>query len=67
MLFFIVLFAPWILAFLAIVVAIGVLNQLTAKPKAPPYVDTPEEAAARQARARMMLAELQEIRASHHH
>lgn len=55
--FYLVVFAPYIFLFVAIMGVVNLLNRLTAKPKAPPYVPTPEEKAASMARSLEMFAQ----------
>jgi len=67
--FYLVVFAPWILAAFAAMAFVSFVGKLTAKPKAPPYVPTPEEAEASKARVLAMIAQAEQMRLknAHHH
>jgi hypothetical protein len=65
--FYLVVFGPWILLFLAFMAWASFVDKLTAKPKPPAHVDTPEEAEARRAEALAMLAQIEKSRLAHHH
>jgi hypothetical protein len=65
--FYIVTFAPVIVLIVAAVVLFSFIGNLTAKPKPPEHVDTPEEMAERKARVFKMMAEMAEARAASHH
>ena len=55
--FFLVLFISWAWPLFAIMGLISFIDKLTAKPKTPAHVDTPEEAAARRKRSLEMFAQ----------
>jgi hypothetical protein len=67
--FYLVVFGPWVLFFFALVAWASFIDKLTAKPKPPAHVDTPEEAEARKAEAFAMLAQIEKMRLenAHHH
>jgi hypothetical protein len=65
--FWIIILAPVIFSVLAIMGIISFVDKLTAKPKAPPYVPTPEEKAASMARSLEMFAQAEKSRLAHHH
>jgi hypothetical protein len=63
--FFAVMLLVWIWPLLLALGLISLINKALAKPKAPPRVDTPEEATARVMRVRAMLAQAEESRLAH--
>jgi hypothetical protein len=65
--FYLVIFAPYIFAFFAIMGIMKFIGQVTAKPKPPAHVDTPEEMAASKARVMAMVAQAEKSRLAHHH
>jgi hypothetical protein len=68
--FYFVLVLSWTWPFIVVIGFLSLLNKLTAKPKALPHIDTPEEAAGRKAEALAMIAQTEESRreyAAHHH
>jgi hypothetical protein len=64
--FYLVLFGPWIFFFLAVMGVLNFLDKLTAKPKPPAHVYTPEEIAALRAKSREELDYETGLSAHHH-
>jgi hypothetical protein len=62
-----VMFFPVVLLIVGFFKLMGFLNKITAPPKLPPHVQTPEEVAASKARVLAMMAQVEKSRLAHHH
>jgi hypothetical protein len=67
--FYLVVFGPWILLFAVFMAWASFVDKLTAKPKPPAHVATPEELVASKMRVYAMIAQAEKnkLANSHHH